>query len=1552
MSNSPREPLFNFEQLTNSNTTFDWLSRTNQMLLGMNSLYVADVAEGNGVCIIRNEGIAEINIEPGPAIGFTASNELTLKFNNNVDLITGVGGPSGSSPVTSNDEILIERISDSTTTRSLKRVKANSILPPTILHTHSFYSNITFQQDIILKDNTSGRFTNPGYTAKIKTGPSSSLLYKSRFASWAFDESNIDLGSSNNDYSIISSNVKPYFTTGLTESVFNFSTQKVLGPDLNTDGDDILPSVISFNFNVGEAPVDWADPSGVPSWPSTWKMKFSTDKAAFYHYNSSTSDNDQEIFTIQKLGLSDNIVNINGKIYISNIQDSSQFIASPDGIQNRVPLTSSGGLLDKKFTNRIKTSDFSDVLQVGSLVAVSVKTQGDSEYSLAIANGVGSSDVVGIVESLVAGTATVVLSGEFDLSNGTNLIPGSKYFLSQTDEGEYVEEGIYETGILKPVFIALTDTKGLLIPSSSALTTSIGSVTVNYGTAKEETLEIDSQNYPLKFVAGPNIEFDVTSNNEISIRVVDAAGSQDTFKTITVDGVGGTDGDVVITSTQPNDVLSLKSNTLRIYADDATKQITFEAPNAFNVFKFSGNTNEYSYVPDSTNDTMHFIAGSGINFTQNTDDSIIVSATIAGTVNASTIDFANPYSIIVSDSIGNGTELSLDGGETNSGYFDANWGQITSINVPVLNTSLPITYDPGNYEYTYDSIVYKHADNTYQEKHYDSYYLPDELAGFVIGRITPAVSFPSYTTTADNKISRLTRRDLRFFLGINPTGFIDNINNVYNTWTIQGGPDDGTMVEATNKSGEIIFEGGSGIEITDGSGGSGTPFIRITNTGVAQNAFSNINIKNHQDQIIDTIIANTSSDVFSLKSGAFVKLFSDTNNDTVTIDVSVPYDYALLGNAGTSDGMGIIDLSQDSSCLVGRAGGAIRSITDDDLKWGATHTTLPILPLPYFGMIQVNPGGSSKYLNASTNGLFKLTKGDNITFVVNETTNELTISATGTGTPSSSPSIKQIEIDSSTYIVNNTPGDNFFERLKFIGGSGISLLPSYSNVSGTVGMGIGLASIASNTVLANNQAITSAPRAVVLDKGQVLARLDGANIAGVDIRDLSTTSSTLRNALDIRHFNSVTYINGTEAGTFSSLPSTARNGASLTFEAGQNIVLGKTIVSGVDRLVLNSLTSLKTDSDPIFRSTEVPVGILTRVKYGNPQLNINDTNDKNLLFQELFGIYTGQTSLYILGKETKLDPDAGVSQTTVTSQIGSPNQLYQTNTNMFEYVYGTKYTLNVSDYNGSSWTVGDFELVADVVQISAEDEIRFIGGGSYVDFGSKYIQSDANQFKFSTASGSVTLGAFVNTNASANANMIFATAESVRLKLKPTVNPDDAYLQFTNDETNTNISNTRITSSGTIFFDTNVTISSGRTINFTGATVQGITVSNHASTHQFADSIASDPVSTPTASDYIEAWQVGAVSRSNPNMLNRIVISKQNGFFDFETTATTEELYGNGTTGNASTWSTIFDDDTITDANSGPMYVVLANGQETVLLDETAGNYKGPPGQIIMIRAE
>jgi hypothetical protein len=214
-----REPLFNFDTLTNADTVVTWLSRTNDIINGMNSLYVADVFQGDGICTTTVDGVITVNVDAGPAIAFTAANKLTLSF------------------------IGVSQL-------SLRSVAADTVLPPIIKHEHTFNETINFDKDIWFNPTKPEYSAGDRWNSEIKAGGIGSLEYQGFDSIWYFNN-NIGLGTSD-FYGIVSDSI-----LNNTESVFNFCTHINPGALTSTNADNIKPTGISFNFNVGIAPAAW-----------------------------------------------------------------------------------------------------------------------------------------------------------------------------------------------------------------------------------------------------------------------------------------------------------------------------------------------------------------------------------------------------------------------------------------------------------------------------------------------------------------------------------------------------------------------------------------------------------------------------------------------------------------------------------------------------------------------------------------------------------------------------------------------------------------------------------------------------------------------------------------------------------------------------------------------------------------------------------------------------------------------------------------------------------------------------------------------------------------------------------------------------------------------------------------------------------------------------------------------------------------------------------------------------------------------------------------------
>jgi hypothetical protein len=313
----------------------------------------------------------------------------------------------------------------------------------------------------------------------------------------------------------------------------------------------------------------------------------------------------------------------------------------------------------------------------------------------------------------------------------------------------------------------------------------------------------------------------------------------------------------------------------------------------------------------------------------------------------------------------------------------------------------------------------------------------------------------------------------------------------------------------------------------------------------------------------------------------------------------------------------------------------------------------------------------------------------------------------------------------------------------------------------------------------------------------------------------------------------------------------------------------------------------------------------------------------------------------VLHKEMISDAplDATITTQTVQAASGRANQKYLPTVDFTESIYARAYKLRVQDYNGTTAQLGDLSLEADVVNITATNNINFAGVGPFINLGNKTINTGSIQFKLATSSGTemeILCNNGLNSGQFANFTMTNATTFKINLSS----GTGTSVLTTTANGTGQTL-----TSTGTITIDATTTFTPGRTINFTGCTVNGLPAgADHATTHQSVTSEIDDTVPTePIGSDAILAWQVGAVARAEPVLLNKIAIAISSGFYDQSVAFNDTQLYG-ASGGVASAYSTLF---TAGNTNVGPMYVVLANGQESNL---TSIEAKGPPGQIIMIR--
>lgn len=158
------------------------------------------------------------------------------------------------------------------------------------------------------------------------------------------------------------------------------------------------------------------------------------------------------------------------------------------------------------------------------------------------------------------------------------------------------------------------------------------------------------------------------------------------------------------------------------------------------------------------------------------------------------------------------------------------------------------------------------------------------------------------------------------------------------------------------------------------------------------------------------------------------------------------------------------------------------------------------------------------------------------------------------------------------------------------------------------------------------------------------------------------------------------------------------------------------------------------------------------------------------------------------------------------------------------------------------------ELEADVVTITATSTINLAGSGATININSKSIQAQT-QFKLMTSSGTaMEILCKDGSNTFNYANFTMTNATAFKINVNGGTNTSNLII------TGSGLNQT-LTSSGAITINADTTFTSGRTINFTGCTLQGLPAAAlHAATHQSVTSILSDAAPTsPIGTDPISA---------------------------------------------------------------------------------------------------
>jgi len=147
--------LINLNTLVLTDTFNTWLNRTNQIVDSINPLQVYDVDVGAGVTSIQTgaglakytgevagnyNGVVTIGLNPGPGIGYESLSGQSRTivdfqyFDTYGRVLSGAGASGAATRVATNDEYIVNDVSDTTTSSkgTAKKIQARNILPPEI----------------------------------------------------------------------------------------------------------------------------------------------------------------------------------------------------------------------------------------------------------------------------------------------------------------------------------------------------------------------------------------------------------------------------------------------------------------------------------------------------------------------------------------------------------------------------------------------------------------------------------------------------------------------------------------------------------------------------------------------------------------------------------------------------------------------------------------------------------------------------------------------------------------------------------------------------------------------------------------------------------------------------------------------------------------------------------------------------------------------------------------------------------------------------------------------------------------------------------------------------------------------------------------------------------------------------------------------------------------------------------------------------------------------------------------------------------------------------
>lgn len=477
----PNTNDIDLQKLTLNSTFYDWYIRTNQIIDYINPINVYDVFAGSGLQESRTgtPGTVEISLGTNPTNygidTLTDSNGDSITILNIAGLTTGT--------VTNTSTFAF----GGTTSKSvLRKVAASDMLPPTINGNHLFTGTITVGDlvvrdgTIILNDTGSTR-DNVGFVIESTADTATnnvSFLFDTDTNAWY---SNRNLGMTSG---------RKFVTNAIGSAVYPFyasNSQATVDIQLQT--------------NIGVTLEAWSIKG---AWGSPDTLKFG-------HYTNGVLN--QEVLELQSFGTNNSRVIVKDAITITDLLNSSPFSQSPTATS--VPITDSTNGYLSTFVNRIKAPTALVTGDVGRIVRIN----GSGNAVSAVADSEANSQTIGILESVSAGTATIITGGICPISPRDNtgsqitMTSGTVYYLHQSVAGA-VQATKPSSGFVKPILIATSTTQCVYVSDFyyAAGTNAFTSVQV---VDTGETYTASASGTTLRLDGGNSIALDYTTNGTI-----------------------------------------------------------------------------------------------------------------------------------------------------------------------------------------------------------------------------------------------------------------------------------------------------------------------------------------------------------------------------------------------------------------------------------------------------------------------------------------------------------------------------------------------------------------------------------------------------------------------------------------------------------------------------------------------------------------------------------------------------------------------------------------------------------------------------------------------------------------------------------------------------------------------------------------------------------------------------------------------------------------------------------------------------------------------------